>query len=86
MDVLTARVVEIVTPPTRYTITTTTITEKWDGQSRSEDRPRLAEIRDEWRVDAIVEEEYGGTKLYTATFKTRAEAVKLQPGDIAYRF
>ena len=81
---LAARVQKIIKPPYLVTVVVNTRTEEFqDGVSLG------VQIRDsshdEWRVVAIVKEDFGDTKEVTLSRRSEAEAVLLlKVGAIAY--
>ena len=84
-DIFDARVKEVLVPPTLYIVTTTTVTQKWNS-SDPKDRIETVETREEWRALILVEGAHNPElTTITRTFATRAQAMKLQEGDVAYR-
>ena len=82
-DILEAKVVRITKPATKYCVTT--LVHKLQDDVWVE-CPEEKQMRHEWRVEMIVNEEWVGDKPHTMCFSSEEAANKIKQGDLAYRF
>ncbi len=85
-NALTARVRRIVKPPHLVTVEETKTTKVFENGKLIDTKTEATSSRNEWRVVAVVDEDFGSEKEVTLVRKSEEEAASLVEGAVAYHF